>query len=129
MDKKIFSYLILIMLALGSLSCTDEDKIAAGFLNNDELSEGTPVPFLIDQNYPNPFNPTTRIPFHVVIPMLVTIKVFTEDWQEVVVLIHEPKAAGYYSVDFYAEGLPSGEYYYTMEGRGYTEVRKMKLVK
>lgn len=36
---------------------------------------------------------------------------------------------GSYSVQFDTHDLPSGDYYYTLEGGAYIQVRKMKLVK
>ena len=112
-----------------SLSCTDENKIAAAYQDGKELSEGTHVPFLLHQNYPNPFNPTTIIPFELSNTMFVTIKVLTEDWQEITTLVHNKIDGGRNEVDFDGSGLPSGEYYYSMEAQGVTQIRKMKLEK
>jgi hypothetical protein len=128
MKTQIFFFSLL--LALATLSCSDENKIAAAFNGDSELGEGARVPFLLEQNYPNPFYPSTAIRFQIAQPMSAKLTVYTEDWQEVVVLIQETRTAGIYVVIFDATlDLPSGDYYYVMEGLGYTQIRKMRLVK
>jgi hypothetical protein len=126
---KIFLWLLCGALVLTSVSCTDENRIAAAYKGDEELAEGGSVPVLVNQNYPNPFNPSTVITFGVSRPMHVSLKAYTEDWQEVSVMVDEELAAGYYARVFNASYLPSGDYYYVLEGMGYTQIRKMKLVK
>ena len=49
--------------------------------------------------------------------------------KEVVTLVNDFKAAGYYSVDFNASNLASGIYLYKIEAGSYSKVLKMALVK
>ncbi len=128
--KRRMPYLVLLLaLGLSGWSCSDKGRIFNAIENGEELKEGTSVTFLLDQNYPNPFNPSTRIEFSVAEPVRLRLQVFTDDWEEVATLLDRRLEVGRYAVQFVAEDLPSGEYYYTMTGRGITQVRKMKVVK
>ena len=49
--------------------------------------------------------------------------------KEVGVLVDDSRPAGQHCVVFDAEGLSSGEYFIVLKGGGYTQIRKMKLVK
>jgi len=49
--------------------------------------------------------------------------------KEVAVLVNENLSAGTYKVDFEASLLASGTYFYRMETAGFTEVKKMAVVK
>lgn len=127
-----FRYAILFLLfcvAGLSSSCTDEGKVVAAIQDGKELQEGDPVPFLLYQNYPDPFNPLTNIRFYAPAAIHLKLTVFTDDWQEVETLFDEV-AAGIYTVTFNTKpDLPSGEYFYTLEGGGVIEIRKMHLIK
>lgn len=126
---KTLSAVLFCVIMGSSLSCTDEDKVAAAIKDGTELNQGDPSPIILSQNYPNPFNPSTTIEFGLAFHMRATIKVFTEDWQPVVTLYDKDSESGFYEVTFNARDLPSGEYYYTLEGAGVTIVRRMALMK
>ncbi|HAB54536.1 MAG TPA: hypothetical protein DCE80_20545 [Ignavibacteriales bacterium] len=89
------------------------------------------------QNYPNPFNPITKISWQSPISSWQALKVFDVLGNEVATLVNEYKPAGYYEVEFSANGgLPSGVYFYRLQvytansGAGnYLETKKMLLVK
>lgn len=124
------AYVVLFtLLAACSFSCTDKDKVAAAIQDGTELNQGDPSPIILSQNYPNPFNPSTTIKFGLAFQMRATIKVFTEDWQPVVTLYDKDSESGFHAVTFDARDLPSGEYYYTLEGSGVTIIRRMALMK
>jgi hypothetical protein len=122
-----------IALALFLTFCSDDDRIFNAYRGDRELSEGELVPFILEQNYPNPFNPSTVIRYQVFSAMRLKLKVYSEDWQEVATLFNGFVSGGpsYYSVTFNAESkkLPSGDYFYTLEGGGYIQVRRMMVVK
>jgi hypothetical protein len=122
-----FIAVALVFLAIGG--CSSDDEIAAAIRGNEKLPDGTPVPFLLYQNEPNPFNPTTTIRFDVATAQHLRLRVYTEDWQETAVLVDEVKLPGIYQIAFNAVNLPSGVYYYTMEGSDITQIRAMRLVK
>ena len=88
-----------------------------------------PDAFHLDQNYPNPFNPTTAIPFSVAAAGPVSLAVYNVLGQEVAVLVDEPLAAGNYTADFRADGLPSGVYLYRLKAGSTVVTRKMLLAK
>ena len=110
-------------------SCSENADFMSGYDGDRELKEGEEVPFVLGQNYPNPFNPTTTIPFRVVINLKLKLTVYSDEWQPVKVLLEQPTSPGSYTLQFDAKDLPSGDYYYTLEGGDYTQIRKMKLVK
>lgn len=129
MKRQIFIVMSILLVGLSSFSCTDKGKIFAGIQNGEGLDEGTPVPFLLDQNYPNPFSLRTIIPFQSAFDMRIRIKLLTDDWQDVRTVVNAMVSAGSHAVQFDASDLPSGEYYYTMEAKGITQIRKMKIIK
>ncbi len=129
MKRRWLIFVAALTLVFSIQSCSDEDNIAASLQGTREQSEGELAPFLLEQNYPNPFNPSTAIFFNLSQSMRVSLKVYTEDWQEVQTILDGQFTGGPHRVTFNAKDLPSGEYYYTLEGGGYTQIRKMKLVK
>lgn len=126
--------LLIVILGLFLFSCEKETIIMPGIENDKELEEGVLIPFTLEQNYPNPFNDMTQILYSVSRQMHLTLKIFTEDWYEVDILVKKIHTPGIHSVTFNAyqknnETLPSGYYFYTLEGDGFTLIRQMKLVK
>lgn len=89
----------------------------------------TPSEFALKQNYPNPFNPITTIEYSVPSTAFVTVKVFDVMGREVAVLVNGKKTTGNYIVQFDAEDINSGIYFYTLETNGFKETKKMLLVK
>lgn len=96
---------------------------------NDEVNVGIPSKYDLTQNYPNPFNPATNIKFEIPEPGLVTLKIYNTSGMEVVTLINEIKAAGYYSINFNGSSLSSGVYFYTISANNFVQTKKMMLVK
>lgn len=95
---------------------------------NNQNNE-VPSNFRLYQNYPNPFNPTTMIAFDMPKDGYVSLKVFNAIGQEVAVLIDGSIKAGTYQKIFNASSLPSGIYFYKLVADGYSDVRKMSLIK
>ena len=83
----------------------------------------------LSSNYPNPFNPSTIIKYQIPQKSEVTIKIFSLLGQEVEILVNEEKDAGIYEVDFNAEDLPSGVYFYQLKAGSYVETKKMILLR
>lgn len=98
---------------------------------------GVPAEFALEQNYPNPFNPSTKIKFSVPAAksgsasQRVTLSVFDILGREVAVLVNEDKVAGYYEVEFGAQGFSSGIYFCQLKAGKVPVVitKKMLLVK
>ncbi len=57
------------------------------------------------------------------------LKVYNVLGNEVTTLADEYKEAGSYEVNFDASGLPSGLYVYTLNAGGFSETKKMVLLK
>lgn len=93
------------------------------------ISSNVPEGFKLSQNYPNPFNPSTKINFSIAKSGFVSLKVYDILGKEVAILVNDIKQAGDYSVDFNASYLASGTYFYKIETNGFSEIKKMMLVK
>ena len=122
-------------------------------------SEILPATFQLSQNEPNPFNPTTTINYTLpearskmqetrqmtkddgqesslgsgLLP-LVSLKIFNILGQEVRTLVDEIQEPGYYSVtwdgkDSFGNDVTSGMYFYRLAAGGYSEMKRMVLLK
>ena len=85
--------------------------------------------FYLSSNYPNPFNPATNITFNVPYSAVISLKVYDMLGKEVAALVQGYKQAGRYSIKFSAGNLPSGTYIYKLESNGFSEAKKMVLLK
>ena len=92
-------------------------------------NNGIPVSFKLGQNYPNPFNPVTKISYALPKQGFVTLKVYDILGKEVATLVNEVKNAGEYSVEFNAGNLSSGVYFYKFESGGFSDIKKLMLLK
>jgi photosystem II stability/assembly factor-like uncharacterized protein len=93
------------------------------------ISNTTPESYSLSQNYPNPFNPVTKIDFSLPKSGLVTLKVYDILGKEVATLVNEVKTSGIYSYEFDGALLSSGVYFYKIETNGFTDIKKMMLIK
>ena len=91
--------------------------------------------FNLEQNFPNPFNPSTVIKYSIPrgtelysVPQT-TLKIFDILGREVATLINTKQSAGSYEVEFNANNLSSGIYYYRLQSGSFTETKKMLLIK
>ncbi|MCJ7578359.1 MAG: S8 family serine peptidase [candidate division Zixibacteria bacterium] len=94
----------------------------------------TPTQFSLFQNYPNPFNPETDISYTLPQDCHVQLTIYNMLGQQVKVLVDEQQIAGFKTVhwdgrDESGNELASGIYFYRLQTGGYSEVRKMILVK
>jgi hypothetical protein len=94
----------------------------------DEVTD-LPESFSLLQNYPNPFNPSTVINYRLAAPAYVQIRIFDALGKEVAALVNQEKPAGTHSVNFNANNLSSGTYFYRIEAGNFTANRKMLLLK
>jgi sugar lactone lactonase YvrE len=98
-------------------------------VTNVEDDVDLPDGFNLKQNYPNPFNPTTKIEFRIQKPEFILLKVYDVLGNEITTLINERKLPGEYTVEFDANGLSSGIYYYRLQSGDFVESKKMLLLK
>lgn len=95
-------------------------------VNNDN---GLLAGYDLFQNYPNPFNPETIISYSVPEKSNVKLSVMNILGQELVVLENSIKEIGTYNINFNANYLPSGVYFYKIEAGNFQKVMKMILTK
>jgi hypothetical protein len=102
------------------------EEIAAG---DGPSGAGAPRAFSLEQNYPNPFNPATKIRYALPEAGAVRLVVTNLLGQEVAVLADGRQDAGEHEATFDASGLPSGVYLYRITAVGFTQERKMLLMR
>ena len=85
--------------------------------------------YSLEQNYPNPFNPSTIISWQSPVDGWQILKVFNILGNEIATLVNEHKPAGRHQVEFNAEGLSSGVYFYTITADNFSQTRKMMLIR
>lgn len=101
---------------------------------DDQPEPTLPRAFELLQNYPNPFNPTTTISYSLPRSSHARLTVFNLLGQEVKVLVDEPQAAGTYDIEWdgtdrSGRAVASGVYFCRMDADGFSEQRKMMLLK
>lgn len=93
--------------------------------------------FKLGQNFPNPFNPSTAIGYELPSGSYVTLKIYDVLGREVATLVNEQKKPGTYMVNWNAERMASGVYFYRLQASqtdgvqpaSSTETRKLVLVR
>ena len=111
--------------------------------NNEIFYSRTPLPEIVSvddesilptkmelsQNYPNPFNPTTMIKYSISRSGFVSLNVYNALGQKVANLVNSEQNQGNYEVQFNANNLPSGIYFYTITANNFSSTKKMLLIK
>ncbi|OGU74945.1 MAG: hypothetical protein A3G43_14475 [Ignavibacteria bacterium RIFCSPLOWO2_12_FULL_56_21] len=87
-----------------------------------------PQSFQLEQNYPNPFNPSTIIRYSLSRGSFVSLKVLDILGRELRTLVNEEQSTGGHELQFNAEGLSSGMYFYRLRAGNQTLTKKMLLV-
>jgi hypothetical protein len=95
----------------------------------EPIGNSIPEKFELSQNYPNPFNPATNINFSIPKAGLVKVIVYDVLGRISAVLVNEILQPGSYKSTFDASALSTGVYFYRIEAEGFTDVKKMMLVK
>ena len=85
--------------------------------------------YSLSQNYPNPFNPETNINYSLPKSGYVTIKIYDIAGIEIQTLVSEEKSSGSHSLQFNAKNFSSGIYFYQIRANGFTQTKKMILLK
>ncbi len=94
----------------------------------EDVSE-LPGEFQLEQNYPNPFNPSTSISFSLPSQENVKLDIYNAMGELVETLASETYPAGNHSIDFNANNLSSGVYFYTLRTSDFIKTNKMLLLK
>ena len=103
-------------------------KYKFGAIGIENISNEIPTKFLLYQNYPNPFNPVTKIRFALTINTDFSISIYNVLGKEVY-SVKDAKPAGLYELEFNAEDLPSGIYFYRFQSAENIDTKKMILIK
>ena len=93
------------------------------------LSGEVPADYKLLQNYPNPFNPVTNFKFRIPEPGSVKLTVYDASGSETAVLLDQYLNTGSYEYSWNSSEYPSGIYFYSLSANGFTQTRKMALVK
>ena len=88
-----------------------------------------PVNYYLHQNYPNPFNPVTNIKFEIPVSGNISIKLYNITGKEIAIITNNFYQAGKWEVTFNGLNLSSGLYFYKLVTVGYTESKRMVLLK
>jgi hypothetical protein len=102
----------------------------------NEEKVGNIEDFYLAQNYPNPFNPSTTISYTLPLSASVKLVVYNTLGKEIAVLVNREQPSGNYTVNFDANNLSSGIYYYQLTilndginaGKIFSQTKKMVLV-
>ena len=108
-----------------SISVFDPDLVTG---TTEEINT-VPSDYKLYNNYPNPFNPATTIKFSIPKKDHVKLTVYDALGRVVSELVNGTKEAGTYEVNYNASSLASGIYFYKLETTGFSEVKKMMLLK
>lgn len=103
-------------------------------LRSGDAGPALPDEFTLNQNYPNPFNPSTQISFNLPTAQQVKLEVFNVLGQRVATLFDGKAEAGEHVVTWEAKNsagqtVSSGVYFYRLEASGFSQTRKMMLLR
>ncbi len=99
------------------------------YSNEIEVEILSPLEFSLSQNYPNPFNPSTTIQYSIPEGGNVKLKVYNSLGEEVAKLVDDFEEAGTYKINFDAQNVPSGIYFYKLSANNFSSIKKMVLLK
>lgn len=95
----------------------------------EDFSAHYPMEFTLHQNHPNPFNPATTISCDLPKAGDITLMIYDIQGREVIRLVDGWHPAGRYEEIWHARGMPSGIYFARLQAEGFSQMRKMLLVK
>lgn len=107
----------------------------AGMVVSVEASQQASETFRLEQNYPNPFNSETTMRFQLSHPAKVTLKIYNILGNEILILLNQRYYnPGEHSIrwdgtDKNGKPVQSGVYLYQIETDGYSQIRKLTLLR
>ena len=94
-----------------------------------EAESALPEYYSLSQNYPNPFNPTTAISYQLPAASYVELSIYDIQGREVTRLVDGFQSAGTHQAAFDGSDLSSGIYFARLQADGFSQTRKILLVK
>jgi hypothetical protein len=113
--------------ANANASCTFSINIVVTGL--EESKYQIPESIYLYQNYPNPFNPTTTIEFAIPKSEYVSLRIYDALGREVMDLFSGNLNAGNHKIDFAANNISSGIYFYVLKTNTFCDQKKMIVMK
>jgi hypothetical protein len=80
-------------------------------------------------NYPNPFNPATTIRYNLPVTSDVRLIVYDILGRNIATLVEGQTPAGTHTVNWQADNLPSGVYFFTIKAGDLSHTKRMVLLK
>lgn len=105
---------------------TDSFDVATSVNDIENL---LPEKFSLYQNYPNPFNPITNIKFDVPFTQKVELSVYDVLGRKIKELYNDVAQPGEYIIQFRADELASGVYFYRIKSDSFNDSKKLLLLK
>ena len=124
-----YAYQVSALYDAGESSLSPEVIVHYPDVGVEELTGSIPDDFFLDQNFPNPFNPETSFRFGLPQDALLNFTVYNIQGQEVARLWDGFKPAGYHSMTWNANTMPSGIYFYRIHAGSFNQTGKMLLLK
>jgi len=115
--------------------CLDDFRAHFTSTGTEEAVNVLPDEFKLFQNYPNPFNPATSIKYALPFESYVKIVVYNTVGEKERELVNSVQNAGYHEINFNADSLSSGIYFYSISAisldgkKNFRSVKKMLLMK
>ncbi|HXF99352.1 MAG TPA: T9SS type A sorting domain-containing protein, partial [Bacteroidota bacterium] len=103
-----------------------ETSLVTGVIDYRNTS---PESFVLYQNYPNPFNPTTHIRYALPTSSRVQLVVYDALGREVERLVDAEQSPGTYAAMWDARTRASGVYFYKLTAGGFSQTKKLLLVR
>ena len=94
-----------------------------------EAESVLPEYYSLSQNYPNPFNPTTTIGYQLTAYSFVELGIYDIKGREVARLVNGFQSAGTHQAAFDGSDLSSGVYFARLQADGFSQTRKLLLIK
>lgn len=117
-------------------------KFNSSLIGVNNISDNLPWGFQLFQNYPNPFNPKTVISYELSrgagtggVTSYIQLSVYNVQGKLISDIINHKQSEGRYKIEWNAENLPSGVYFYQLIISNeqstivYSKTRKMVLIK
>jgi hypothetical protein len=123
---KVFVYRDSSTLTMAEVQQSIETNITTTGINEPG---SVPLKFELNQNYPNPFNPVTNIKFSVPKKGHYNFRIYDVTGKLIDTYLDSYITSGYYNAEIDGTRLSSGVYFYTLQGEGFTDTKKMILIK